>query len=128
MERAAGLAELLPPAVLHHQLTSHQDTRSLETYRPQPYAGRVVLYRAPEETPWSVKDAHYVPDPTNRFGPHCADLEIVTVPGVHHLNLLDPPGVEFIASHLADRLAATDCAATGSPMQTGGAEQSGLAE
>src|SRR5690606_35301982 len=29
MDRAAGLAELLPPAVLHHQLTSHQDTRSL---------------------------------------------------------------------------------------------------
>ncbi|REE97589.1 type I polyketide synthase [Thermomonospora umbrina] len=105
MERAGGLAELLPPAVLHHQLTSHQDTRSLEAYRPAPYDGRVVLYRAPEETPWAVKDARYVPDPTNRFGGFATHLEIVTIPGVHHLNLLDPPGVEILAAHLAKQLA-----------------------
>jgi phthiocerol/phenolphthiocerol synthesis type-I polyketide synthase D len=104
LERASGLAELLPPAVLRHQLTSHQDTRSLEAYEPEPYGGRVVLYRAPEETPWAVRDERYAPDPTNRLGPLCADLEIVTVTGAHHLNVLDPPGVRLIAAHLADQL------------------------
>ncbi|WP_153533628.1 type I polyketide synthase [Actinomadura macrotermitis] len=106
MEHAAPLAELIPPAALHHQLTSHQDTRSLEAYRPEGYDGRVILYYAPEETPWSVKDARYVLDGTNGFGGLCANLEIVTIPGVHHLNLLDPPGVQVLAAHLEGRLAA----------------------
>ncbi|MFC5749222.1 SDR family NAD(P)-dependent oxidoreductase [Actinomadura rugatobispora] len=108
MERAEPLVDHIPPAALTHQLTSHQDTRSLEAYRPGPYDGRVVLYHAPEETPWSVKDARYVLDGTNGFGDLCADLEIVTVPGAHHLNLLDPPGVGFMAAHLEDRLAAPE--------------------
>ncbi|MFC6932498.1 hypothetical protein ACFQHO_20590 [Actinomadura yumaensis] len=55
-----------------------------------------------------MKDARYVLDGTNGFGGLCPDLEIVTVPGVHHLNLLDPPGVEFLAAHLEGRLAAGD--------------------
>jgi len=106
MERAAPLADLIPPAALHHQLTSHQDTRSLEAYQPKTYDGRVILYYAPEETPWAVKDARYVLDGTNGFGPLCPALEKVTIPGVHHLNLLDPPGVELLAAHLEDQLAA----------------------
>ncbi|HEY8480172.1 MAG TPA: SDR family NAD(P)-dependent oxidoreductase [Spirillospora sp.] len=105
MERAAPLVDRIPPAALAHQLTSHQDTRSLETYRPGPYDGRVILYRAPEETPWAVRDARYVLDGTNGFGGLCSDLEIVTIPGTHHLSLLDPPGVEALAAHLAGRLA-----------------------
>ncbi|WP_084337169.1 type I polyketide synthase [Actinomadura oligospora] len=107
MERAAPLAEMIPPAALHHQLTSHQDTRSLEAYEPRPYDGRVILYYAPEETPWAVKDARYVLDGTNGFGPLCPALEKVVIPGVHHLNLLDPPGVEILAAHLDGQLAAT---------------------
>ncbi|TDD87523.1 type I polyketide synthase [Actinomadura rubrisoli] len=105
MERAAPLADHIPPAALTHQLTSHQDTRSLEAYEPGPYDGHVILYRAPEETPWAVKDARYVLDGTNGFGGLCSDLEIVTIPGAHHLNLLDPPGVEVLAAHLEGRLA-----------------------
>ncbi|MFG2087065.1 SDR family NAD(P)-dependent oxidoreductase [Spirillospora sp. NPDC048824] len=105
MERAAPLVDYIPPAALTHQLTSHQDTRSLEAYQPGPYDGRVILYYAPEETPWAVRDARYVLDGTNGFGGLCSDLEIVTVPGVHHLNLLDPPGVEALAAHLEGRLA-----------------------
>ncbi|MEV4255903.1 SDR family NAD(P)-dependent oxidoreductase, partial [Spirillospora sp. NPDC049652] len=116
MERAAPLAELIPPAALHHQLTSHQDTRSLETYEPRPYDGHVILYYAPEETPWAVKDARYVLDGTNGFGPLCPALEKVTIPGAHHLNLLDPPGVELLAAHLDGRLAAApDAAAAPAP-------------
>ncbi|MBW8482983.1 type I polyketide synthase [Actinomadura parmotrematis] len=119
MEHAAPLAELIPPAALHHQLTSHQDTRSLEAYQPAPYAGRVILYYAPEETPWAVKDARYVLDGTNGFGGLCADLEIVTIPGVHHLNLLDPPGVNVLAAHLEGRLAAGSDEAAGATAPAG---------
>ncbi|MFI0449066.1 SDR family NAD(P)-dependent oxidoreductase [Actinomadura sp. 6N118] len=108
MERAAALADLIPPAALHHQLTSHQDTRSLEAYEPQPYDGRVILYYAPEETPWAVQDARYVLDGMNGFGELCAALEKVTIPGAHHLNLLDPPGVEALAAHLEELLAANE--------------------
>ncbi|WP_433465181.1 SDR family NAD(P)-dependent oxidoreductase [Spirillospora sp. CA-128828] len=104
MERAAPLVDHIPPAALTHQLTSHQDTRSLEAYRPEPYGGRVILYHAPEETPWAVRDARYALDGTNGFGALCSDLEIVTIPGAHHLNLLDPPGVEVLAAHLEARL------------------------
>lgn len=120
MERAAPLAELIPPAALHHQLTSHQDTRSLEAYEPRPYDGRVILYYAPEETPWAVKDARYVLDGTNGFGPLCPALEKVVIPGVHHLNLLDPPGVEILAAHLDGQLAAAP-ARDGAVTATGGA-------
>ncbi|GAA0596914.1 type I polyketide synthase [Actinomadura livida] len=105
MERAAPLVDHIPPAALTHQLTSHQDTRSLEAYQPEPYDGRVILYYAPEETPWAVRDARYVLDGTNGFGGLCSDLEIVTIPGAHHLNLLDPPSVEALAAHLEGRLA-----------------------
>jgi thioesterase domain-containing protein/NAD(P)-dependent dehydrogenase (short-subunit alcohol dehydrogenase family)/acyl carrier protein len=104
MERAAPLVDYIPPAALTHQLTSHQDTRSLEAYQPEPYDGHVILYYAPEETPWAVRDARYVLDGTNGFGGLCSDLEIVTIPGVHHLNLLDPPGVDVLAAHLEARL------------------------
>ncbi|MEO3823189.1 SDR family NAD(P)-dependent oxidoreductase [Actinomadura sp. B10D3] len=105
MERAAPLVDYIPPAALTHQLTSHQDTRSLEAYRPEPYDGHVILYHAPEETPWAVRDARYVLDGTNGFGGLCSHLEIVTIPGAHHLNLLDPPGVDVLAAHLEARLA-----------------------
>ncbi|MVZ99272.1 SDR family NAD(P)-dependent oxidoreductase [Actinomadura sp. LD22] len=113
MERAAPLVDYIPPAALTHQLTSHQDTRSLEAYQPRPYDGRVILYHAPEETPWAVRDARYVLDGTNGFGGLCSDLEIVTIPGVHHLNLLDPPGVEILAAHLEGRLAGRAAGADG---------------
>ncbi|MCO6009310.1 SDR family NAD(P)-dependent oxidoreductase [Actinoallomurus purpureus] len=100
MERAAPLMETLPPAILHHQLTSHEDTRSLEAYRPEPYDGRVVLYRATEPTPWTVRDARYELDETNGFGDLCPRLEVVPIRGAHHLNLLDPPAVHALAGHL----------------------------
>ncbi|GAA2149405.1 hypothetical protein GCM10009727_52840 [Actinomadura napierensis] len=127
MERAAPLVDYIPPAALTHQLTSHQDTRSLEAYQPEPYDGRVILYYAPEETPWAVRDARYVLDGTNGFGGLCSDLEIVTVPGVHHLNLLDPPGVEILAAHLEGRLAgrgpAADGTASGETRRSAGGSQ-----
>ncbi|NRQ37250.1 SDR family oxidoreductase, partial [Nonomuraea sp. NN258] len=98
----SGVLGMLSPAILRHQITSHEDTRAIERYRPGPYGGRVVLYRSTEPTPWAVSDARYAheDDPARGFTPYSANLEIVEVPGSHHLNLLDPPHIEVIAEHL----------------------------
>ncbi|MGP3959246.1 beta-ketoacyl synthase N-terminal-like domain-containing protein [Nonomuraea sp. 3N208] len=102
----SGVLDRLSPAVLRHQLTSHEDTRALERYRPSPYPGRVVLYRSTDPTPWTVEDPRYVHenDPARGFAPYTTDLQIVGIPGSHHLNLLDPPHVEVIAEHLKEVL------------------------
>ncbi|GAA2826483.1 type I polyketide synthase [Nonomuraea rubra] len=103
----SGAMDALPGAVLRHQLTSHEDTRAIERYRPAtPFHGRVVLYRSTEPTPWTVRDPRYAHegDPARGFGPYCTDLEIVEIPGAHHLDLLDPPHVEVIAEHLGGLL------------------------
>ncbi|WP_449061355.1 thioesterase domain-containing protein [Planomonospora algeriensis] len=101
---ASGVADLLGEAILRHQVTSHADTRALEAYRPGVYTGRVILYRSTEPTPWAVHDVRYVHDgdPARGFGPYSPALEVVTVPGSHHLDLLDPPHVDVIAAHLAN--------------------------
>ncbi|MGC5015919.1 SDR family NAD(P)-dependent oxidoreductase [Streptosporangium sp. DT93] len=101
----AGVVDLLGAAVLRHQITSHEDTLALEAYRPGSYPGRVVLYRSTEPTPWAVEDVRYAhaEDPSRGFGPLAPALEIVVIPGAHHLNLLDPPYVGIIAAHLGGR-------------------------
>ncbi|MEU8361303.1 SDR family NAD(P)-dependent oxidoreductase [Nonomuraea sp. NPDC048882] len=102
----SGAPAALPPSILRHQLASHQDTRAIERYRPAPYHGRVVLYRSTEPAPWAVRDFRYAheADPARGFGPYATDLEIVEIPGSHHLNLLDPPHVEIVAKHLGGLL------------------------
>ncbi|MGE5286674.1 MAG: SDR family NAD(P)-dependent oxidoreductase [Micromonosporaceae bacterium] len=96
----AGLTDELSPAILRHQLTSHEDTRALERYEAGPYGGRVVLYRADLQTPWAVRDPRYeITDETRGWGPLCDHLDVVGV-GAHHLNLLDPPAVHMVAAHL----------------------------
>ncbi|MDP9864738.1 MULTISPECIES: SDR family NAD(P)-dependent oxidoreductase [Streptosporangium] len=102
----SGVLDLLGEAILRHQITSHEDTRAIEGYRAGTYEGRVVLYRSTDPTPWAVEDTRYAhaDDPTRGFGPFSPGLEIVTIPGSHHLNLLDPPHVEVIAAHLGGQL------------------------
>ena len=96
----SGLAERLPPAILRHQITSHQDTRALDEYRPGPYDGPVVLYRCTRPTPWAVRDRRYEhADAARGWDRYCTDLRIVPV-AAHHLNLLDPPAVSAIAADL----------------------------
>lgn len=107
IDRTRAVMERLPWAAAVHQFTSHEDTRSLERYAPGPYEGRVVLYRSTEPTPWTVHDSRYDLDGANGFGDLCPNLEIIPVPGTHHLNLLDPPGVHVIADDLRDRLLST---------------------
>ncbi|MEU7454347.1 type I polyketide synthase [Streptosporangium roseum] len=102
----SGVLDLLGEAILRHQITSHEDTRAIEGYRAGTYEGRVVLYRSTDPTPWAVEDIRYAhtDDPTRGFGPFSPELEIVTIAGSHHLNLLDPPHVEVIAAHLGGQL------------------------
>ncbi|MER5323305.1 thioesterase domain-containing protein, partial [Streptosporangium roseum] len=102
----SGVLDLLGEAILRHQITSHEDTRAIECYRAGTYEGRVVLYRSTDPTPWAVEDIRYAhtDDPTRGFGPFSPELEIVTIAGSHHLNLLDPPHVEVIAAHLGGQL------------------------
>jgi thioesterase domain-containing protein len=102
LERMAesGLTGLLSPAILRHQRQSHEDTRALERYEPQPYHGPVVLYRAEHETPWAVPDPRYRISSEGRgWRPLCPSLMVVPV-AAHHLNLLDPPAVDALAAHL----------------------------
>ncbi|MBT2235001.1 type I polyketide synthase [Nonomuraea sp. NEAU-A123] len=103
----SGVPALLSPAILRHQITSHEDTRALDRYEAGPYQGEVVLYRSTEPTPWTVEDVRYAheDDPARGFRPYSPRLEIVEIPGSHHLNLLDPPHVEGIADDLKRRLA-----------------------
>ncbi|WP_344591561.1 SDR family NAD(P)-dependent oxidoreductase [Actinomadura vinacea] len=115
IERTEPVMRLLPPAVAAHQFTSHQDTRALERYSPGPYDGRTVLYRSTEPTPWTVHDARYDLDEANGLADLCPRLEIVPVPGTHHLDLLDQPGVQIIADHLRALLGG----ATGAPAVPG---------
>ncbi|WP_240506797.1 type I polyketide synthase [Thermoactinospora rubra] len=102
----SGVLGAISPAILRHQITSHEDTRALESYAAGPYQGRVVLFRSTEPTPWAVEDARYRhrDDPARGFGPFAPRLEVVEITGSHHLNLLDPPHVERLARRLREVL------------------------
>ncbi|WP_371548877.1 type I polyketide synthase [Streptomyces sp. NBC_00554] len=93
----------IPPAALEHQRTSYLDLRIGEAHTPGPYAGRVILYRATEPAPHTVRDPAYERvDDALGWDEVCPDLEVVRIGG-HHLSLLDPPHVNAIAEHL-DRM------------------------
>jgi thioesterase domain-containing protein len=100
----AGLTSRLSPAIMRHQVDSHQDTRALERYPAGPYAGPVLLYRAQQETPWAVRDPRYeITGEARGWDRLCRHLTVQPV-AAHHLNLLDPPAVYAVAEHLRTRL------------------------
>ncbi|MET7571898.1 acyltransferase domain-containing protein [Streptomyces sp. NPDC005492] len=95
----------VPPAVLEHQRASYLDLRIGEAHRPGRYEGRVVLYRATEPAPHTVRDPAYErDDDALGWDEVCPRLTVVPVAG-HHLSLLDPPYVDEIAAHLRRVLA-----------------------
>jgi polyketide synthase 13/phthiocerol/phenolphthiocerol synthesis type-I polyketide synthase D len=76
-----------------------------ESHRPGGYDGPVVLYRATEPAPHTVRDPAYErDDEALGWDEVCPRLEVVPVAG-HHLSLLDPPHVDEIAAHLSRVLA-----------------------
>lgn len=90
----------VPPAALEHQRSSYLDLRIGEAHRPGRYDGRVLLYRALEAAPHTVRDPAYErEDEALGWDEVCPRLKVVPVPG-HHLSLLDPPHVDEIAVHL----------------------------
>ncbi|WP_328616797.1 SDR family NAD(P)-dependent oxidoreductase [Amycolatopsis sp. NBC_00355] len=106
MSRLAAQVPGMGQGVLHHQYTSYLDARVAERYVPEPYAGKVLLLRAQDPHPLTTTlDPRYLrsDDPLG-WDAHCADLEIVRVPG-DHLSMIDPPHVSVIAAALSARLA-----------------------
>ncbi|MFE2420624.1 acyltransferase domain-containing protein [Streptomyces hokutonensis] len=96
----------VPPAALEHQRASYLDLRIGEAHQPGRYEGRVVLYRAMEPAPHTVRDPAYErDDDALGWDEVCPRLTVVPVSG-HHLSLLDPPHVDEIAAHLRRVLAA----------------------
>ncbi|GAA0297187.1 hypothetical protein GCM10009540_15480 [Streptomyces turgidiscabies] len=90
----------IPPAALEHQRSSYLDLRIGEAHRPGTYDGRVVLYRATEPAPHTVRDPAYERDDESLgWDEVCPRLTVVPVAG-HHLSLLDPPYVDEIAAQL----------------------------
>ncbi|WP_427167844.1 beta-ketoacyl synthase N-terminal-like domain-containing protein [Streptomyces sp. C1-1] len=97
---ALSAVATVPPAALRHQRDSYLDLRAGEAHTPRPYDGRVILYRATERAPHTVRDPAYErADDDLGWAELCPDLEVVRIPG-HHLSLLDPPHAQTIADHL----------------------------
>lgn len=95
----------VPPAALEHQRASYLDLRIGEAHRPGRHDGPVVLYRATEPAPHTVRDPAYErDDEALGWDEVCPRLTVVPVAG-HHLSLLDAPHVDEIAAHLGRRLA-----------------------
>ncbi|WP_405994906.1 acyltransferase domain-containing protein [Streptomyces sp. NBC_00986] len=98
----------VPPAALEHQRASYLDLRIGEAHQPGRYEGRVVLYRATEPAPHTVRDPAYErDDDALGWDEVCPRLTVVPVAG-HHLSLLDPPYVDEIAAHLRRVLASPE--------------------
>ncbi|WP_210583385.1 type I polyketide synthase [Streptomyces sp. GESEQ-35] len=102
--RALREAAEVPPAALEHQRASYLDLSIGEAHRPGRHDGRVVLYRATEPAPHTVRDPAYErDDEALGWDEVCPHLTVVPVAG-HHLSLLDPPHVDEIAAHLRRQL------------------------
>ncbi|WP_329352087.1 acyltransferase domain-containing protein [Streptomyces sp. NBC_01261] len=98
----------VPPAALEHQRASYLDLRIGEAHQPGRYEGPVVLYRATEPAPHTVRDPAYErDDDALGWDEVCPRLTVVPVAG-HHLSLLDPPYVDEIAAHLRRVLASPE--------------------
>ncbi|MGW0838712.1 SDR family NAD(P)-dependent oxidoreductase [Streptomyces sp. NPDC002787] len=91
----------MSPAILEHQRTSYIDARVGERYRPRPYHGHVVLYRArqPHKLITALDPRYLRTDADLGWASFCPRLEVVPVEG-DHLSLIDPPHVATIAQHL----------------------------
>ena len=98
-ERVRGMGE----AVLEHQYTSYVDARVAERYRPEPYGGKVLLFRAEQPHPLTTElDPRYLrTDRALGWDAFCQDLDIHDVPG-DHISMVDPPNIDVIAAVLRE--------------------------
>lgn len=93
--------------VLEHQRTSWVDSRAVEQLEPQPYGGRVVLYRADRmhEGAIEIEPRYTHVEPDGGWAEVCPQLELVSVGG-DHLAIIDEPIVSKVAEHLSAVLTA----------------------
>ena len=91
--------------VLEHQRTSWVDSRAVEQLKPQPYNGKVVLYRAERMHDGAIEmEPRYTHvDPDGGWAVACPQLELVNVGG-DHLAIIDEPIVSKVAEHLSAAL------------------------
>ncbi|EFL36859.1 conserved hypothetical protein [Streptomyces viridochromogenes DSM 40736] len=74
-------AAAVPPAALEHQRASYLDLGIGESHDPGGYTGQVVLYRATEPAPHTVRDPAYErDDEALGWDEVCPRLEVVRVP------------------------------------------------
>ena len=86
--------------------------QALQAYRPLPYDGKVLLFRAltPPDWPGVLFD-----DPTNGFGSIVRGaVEVIPVPGTHQV-ILDPPWVDTLAAEFSRALERTQAASEAHP-------------
>ena len=94
----AGLG--MSPGVLEHQRTSYIDARIAERYVPEPYEGKIVLYRATDRGLTTSLDPRYDRnEDALGWDDFTDDLEIVHVQGTH-ITVIDRPGVQTMADHM----------------------------
>lgn len=91
--------------VIEHQRTSYIDSRIAERYVPEPYEGKIVLYRATDRGLTTSLDPRYARDEESLgWDQFTSDLEIVHVEGTH-ITVIDHPGVATMAAHMRGALA-----------------------
>lgn len=84
---------------LRRVIRAHE--HALRTFRPEPYEGRVHLFRASEAPNW---DGLSFDDPTNGWGQVVlGGVEVTHVPGTHQF-ILDPPWVDVLVRELREAL------------------------
>ncbi|WP_416674494.1 condensation domain-containing protein [Egbenema bharatensis] len=75
--------------------------RALQAYSPQPYSGKVLLFRAMERDPFEIDLNHDL-----GWGQFIEDLQVFDVPG-DHLGILQKPHVQIMADILQAHIDAT---------------------
>jgi phthiocerol/phenolphthiocerol synthesis type-I polyketide synthase D len=106
----AGLG--MSPGVLEHQRTSYIDSRIAERYVPEPYDGKIVLYRATDRGLTTSLDPRYARDEESLgWDDFTNELEVVHVQGTH-ITVIDRPGVHTMAEHMRGVLGRAPAAAS----------------
>ena len=99
----------IPGGIIEHQRTSFIENRVLSSIAPEPYDGKVVLYRADKMHAGAVElEPQWAEiDEDGRWGEVVDDLEIIHVGG-DHLSIVDEPYIAKIGNDLAARVGRLD--------------------
>ncbi|WLP92737.1 polyketide synthase Pks13 [Gordonia sp. NB41Y] len=105
MEMMSMSGTKIPGGIIEHQRTSFIENRVLSNISPEPYDGKVVLYRADKmhagaielEPQWAEIDED------GRWGEVVDDLEIIHIGG-DHLSIVDEPYIAKIGADLTERV------------------------